>query len=279
MREKAVTMTEIQPRFRSIDGLSVRYATSDENGGGREALLLSPWPESLYSYDAMWSRLAPQARLVAVDLPGFGHSELRADLLTPSAMGEFIVRIADAFGLEEPHVVGPDVGTAASLFAAARHPGRFRTLVVGTGGTAVPVKLGSPLSDWVFAEDLAPYRAMPPKAAVTAAIGTIDGYELPEVVREDYLASYVGERFADQIPYVHSYLTELPVLGELLPSLQTPVQIIAGRKDTVVPLENAEYLDRLLPDSRLDVLDVGHFAWEEGADAYADAVIRWWVEH
>ncbi|AEM85478.1 hypothetical protein [Streptomyces violaceusniger] len=32
-----------------------------------------------------------------MDLPGFGQSELREDLLSPQAMGEFIVRIADAF--------------------------------------------------------------------------------------------------------------------------------------------------------------------------------------
>ena len=270
-------MSEIQPRFRSIDGLSIRYATA--GSGAATALLFSPWPESLYCYDAMWSRLASQARVIAVDLPGFGHSEMRQDLLTPSAMGDFIATMADAFELEKPHLVGPDVGTAASLFAAARHPDRFRTLVVGTGGAAVPIQLGSPLSDWAFAEDLAPYRAMPPKAAVTIALSTIDGYELPDVVREDYLAAYTGERFADQIPYVHSYLTELPLLSELLPSIQTPVQILAGAKDEVVPPENAEYLHRYLPDSKLDFLNVGHFAWEEDAPGYADVVTRWWQEH
>jgi hypothetical protein len=36
-------------------------------------------------------------------------------------MGEFIVRAADAFGLEKPHLVGPDIGTSAALFAAAAH--------------------------------------------------------------------------------------------------------------------------------------------------------------
>ena len=42
-------------------------------------------------------------------------------------MGEFVVRIADEFELEQPHVVGPDVGTEASLFAAVHNPGRFRS--------------------------------------------------------------------------------------------------------------------------------------------------------
>ena len=64
--------------------------------------------------------------------------------MSPRAMGEFVVRVADAFGLEQPHLVGMDVGTDASLFAAALHPGRFRSLVVGSGGHGVPAPARRP---------------------------------------------------------------------------------------------------------------------------------------
>lgn len=268
-------MSEIKPRFRSIDGLSVRYAESD---GPREAdaLLLSPWPESLFAFDATWSRLAGHAHLVAVDLPGFGHSELREDLLSPRAMGEFVVRIADELGLTQPHVVGPDIGTSAALFAAAGHPGRFRSVTVGSGGASVPLNLGGVLDDWVRAEDLAPYRALGAKDVVKLALSTIEGYELPDVVREDYLAAYRGQRFVEQMPYVRAYPAELPILGGLLAGIGTPVQIIAGRNDPVVPPANAEYLHERLPHSRLDVLDTGHFVWEEDAAGYARAITAWW---
>ena len=60
---------------------------------------------------------------MAIDLPGFGHSQRRDALLSPRAMGEFLITAADAFGLARPHIVGPDIGTAAALFAAAAHPG------------------------------------------------------------------------------------------------------------------------------------------------------------
>jgi pimeloyl-ACP methyl ester carboxylesterase len=139
----------IQMQFRVIDGLSVRFAESGDRDG--HALLLSPWPESLLAFEPVWARLAERTHLVAIDLPGFGHSQREDALLSPRAMGEFIVRVADAFGLDNPHVVGPDIGTAAALFAAARHPGRLRSLVVGSGGTAVPLQLGSLLKDWVEA--------------------------------------------------------------------------------------------------------------------------------
>src|SRR3981189_1595064 len=139
--------TPIQTQFRTIDGLSIRFAESGDRDD--HALLLSPWPESVFAFEPTWARLAEHTRLVAVDLPGFGHSQRRDALLSPRAMGEFVIRIADAFELEHPHVVGPDIGTAASLFAAAVSPGRFRSLVVGSGGSAVPLQLGGVLKDWV----------------------------------------------------------------------------------------------------------------------------------
>jgi pimeloyl-ACP methyl ester carboxylesterase len=35
---------------------------------------------------------------------------------------------------------------------------------------------------------------------------------------------------------------------------------------------------RLLPNSRLDILNAGHFTWEDAPDAYADLVINLWQQ-
>jgi pimeloyl-ACP methyl ester carboxylesterase len=179
--------TPIPMQFRVIDGLTVRFAQSENRSD--HALLLSPWPESLLAFEPMWARLAEYAHLVAIDLPGFGHSQRRDALLSPRAMGEFIIRAADAFGLEHPHVVGPDIGTSAALFAAASHPGRLRSLVVGSGGAAVPLQLGSRLNDWVQAPDLDRFRRTDPRQIVADALSGIERYALPDAVREDYLQS------------------------------------------------------------------------------------------
>ncbi|MDX8148959.1 alpha/beta hydrolase [Lentzea sp. BCCO 10_0061] len=270
-------MSDIHPRFRTIDGLSIRYAVSANSKPA--ALLLSPWPESLYAYDPTWTRLAEHASLIAVDLPGFGHSDLREDLLSPQAMGDFLVRIADAFDLDQPHVVGPDIGTSAALFAAAKAPERFRSIVIGSGGAVSPTELGTPLHEWVHDEDLSPYRALGPKDVVNVAMDAIQGYELPDVVRQDYLAGYQGQRFVEQMAYVRAYPAELRELSKLLPGITTPVQLINGKNDTVVPVSNAEYLHERLPNSRLDVVDAAHFVWEENADEYARIVTNWWQQH
>jgi pimeloyl-ACP methyl ester carboxylesterase len=266
--------TPIQMQFRVIDGLSVRFAESEKRDD--HALLLSPWPESLLAFVPIWERLAEHTHLVAIDLPGFGRSQRRDELLSPRAMGEFIIRAADAFGLDHPHLVGPDIGSAASLFAAAQYPGRLRSLVVGSGGAAVPLQLGSVLKDWVEAPDLEEYRRADPRQIVAGALTDIERYQLPDAIREDYLSSYDGDRMVESMRYVRAYPAELAVLRDLLPQIQAPVEIIAGRYDPAVPPVNAEFLHDRLPHSKLDLLDVGHFTWEDGADDYAALVTSWW---
>jgi pimeloyl-ACP methyl ester carboxylesterase len=264
----------IQTQFRVIDGLSIRFAESGERDD--HALLLSPWPESLLAFEPMWSRLAERTHLVAIDLPGFGRSQRRDALLSPRAMGEFIIRAADTFGLASPHVIGPDIGTAAALFAAAGHPGRLRSLVVGSGGSAVPLQLGSRLKDWVEAPGLEEFRRADPRQIVAGALAGIQRHALPDSIREDYLSCYEGDRMVESMRYVRTYPAELPVLRDLLPQIQAPVQIIAGRKDPAVPPVNAEFLHQRLPHSKLDIIDAGHFTWEDAADQYAALVTTWW---
>jgi pimeloyl-ACP methyl ester carboxylesterase len=197
-------------RFRLIGGLTVRFAASEDHGD--QALLLSPWPESLLAFEPVWWHLAKHAHLVAVDLPGFGHSQRRDSLLSPQAMGGFIIAAADAFGLDHPHVVAPATGTAAALFASARHPGRLRSLVAGSGAAAVPLRLGGMVKDIIEAPDLDGFRRGDPRQLVNAALSGITRYPLPDSVRDDYLASYQGDRFAESLRYLRSYPAELPVL-------------------------------------------------------------------
>src|SRR5262245_51762067 len=106
----------------------------------------------------MGARLVKVAHLIAVDLPGFGRSERNDALMRRRAMGEFMVRVADAFHLEKPQVVATAIGTSASLFAAASHSDRFLSLVVGAGGGPFRLSSEIPCANGVFAQDLEPYR-------------------------------------------------------------------------------------------------------------------------
>src|ERR1700733_15225910 len=178
--------SELKVGYRTVDGLQIRYA--DSGGSASQHLVLtSPWPESLYAYDRMWSRLSGIARVLAIDLPGFGRSERRADLLSPAAMSEFLIRILDEWDISDAHLVCPDVGTPAALFAAAGHPGRIRSLVVGGGATAYPLQVGGALKDIIEAPDIDAFRSQAPRALIQGLIAPLG----PAAPADDVVADYV----------------------------------------------------------------------------------------
>jgi pimeloyl-ACP methyl ester carboxylesterase len=82
-------------------------------------------------------------------------------------MGGFLSRLITEADLGRPHIVAPDVGTAAALFAAAAHPEQIASLIVGAGATAVPLQLGEPLASWVLDPDLDKYRHVDPTPSST----------------------------------------------------------------------------------------------------------------
>jgi len=187
-------------------------------------------------------------------------------------MGDFLANVIAEVDLGRPYIVAPDVGTSAALFAAAAQPKRVAGVIVGTGGAAIPIQLGEPLASWVLDPDLEKYRRMDPRAIVGTAIDTIAG-GVPDDIRADYLDCYDGDRFVESMRYVRRYPEELPELAELLPQMTTPVTIINGRNDRVVPVANAEFLDERLPQSRVALIDAGHFVWEEAPAEYAAIVL------
>ena len=192
----------------------------------------------------MWATLAEHARLFAVDLPGFGASERRDDLLLPAGDGR---------------VPGPAhrrgrSGTAAHRRAGRRNVGR----PVRGGGTsravrerdrrlrrsrgsararrAAPVAGARPrprrsTAAWTRARSSTrPWTRSPAGSPTRSAPTTSPRYE--------------GDRYVESMRYVRAYPEELPELAELLPQITTPVTIINGRHDRVVPVANAEFLAR-----------------------------------
>src|ERR1700690_3061474 len=71
--------------FRVCEGVRVRYADTGTDSD-TVVLMLAPWPESLWAFRRIWARVTSLGRVVALDLPGFGHSDQhRPELIAPDA--------------------------------------------------------------------------------------------------------------------------------------------------------------------------------------------------
>ncbi len=260
--------------FRVCDGVRVRFADTRADSDVT-MLLLAPWPESLWAFRRIWGRLSAVGRVVAIDLPGFGHSDGRPELIAPDASGEFLSRLIDEWGLGAPHVVGPDVGTAAALFLAAKTPERVTSLTVGGGAVRFPIEAGGALKDIIEAPSLDVVRALDARTNIGYAVESGAPSDTEPDVHEDYVSAYDLGRFAESARFVRHYPDQNPVLRDLLPAITTPAQILAGRDDDLVPWSNNQYLDEVLPNSEIHPLDAGHFAWEQAPGEYGRLVADW----
>ena len=242
------TTTTPHVQFRSVDGLRIRYADSGGSPDRRAAHQpLAGEPLRVRADLGHACRARPPVRRRPA-----GLRCVRAPRrpLSPRAMGGFLRRLIDE----------AELGPSAHRRARRRH---LRRTVRGGGATGADrerdrghrrrsgaARARRAAASWVLDPDLDKYRADGPARDRRAAVDTIAG-GVPDDVRADYLDCYDGDRFAESMRYVRRYPEELPELAELLPEIATPVTIINGRHDRVVPVANAEFLDERLPTSRL----------------------------
>jgi pimeloyl-ACP methyl ester carboxylesterase len=265
----------MRTQTRLIDGLEIRYADTGTEGGP-VILLTSPWPESLLAFRRIWPALQRAGRLVAVDLPGFGHSQGRAGLFTPQAMAGFLGQFIRQCELGAPHLVAPDVGSGAALFLAARQPDLVTSLVTGGGAVAYPLDVAGTLADIIAAPGIEAFEEMDIRATIGATVDPVAPRATEPEVWEDYVSSYEDGRFAQSTRYVRSYPEQLPLLRDQLREIAAPVHVVSAVGDPLVPPSNGRYLAGRIPGSKLSVVEAGHFAWEEIPGQYA-AIITDWV--
>src|SRR5260221_4586021 len=266
--------SQLSTYFRVLDGVRVRFADTRADSD-TTVLMLAPWPESLWAFRRIWDRITSLGRVIAIDMPGFGPSDQPAELIAPESSGAFLAGLIDQWGLGAPDVVGPDVGTAAALFLAANAPERVTSLTIGGGGVRFPIEAGGALKDIIEAPSLDAVRGLDARTNIGFAVESGAPIATEPEVHEDYVSAYDLGRFAESARFVRHYPEQNPVLRDLLPSITTPTQIVAGRDDDLVPWSNNQYLDDLLPNSEIHPLDAGHFAWEQAAEEYGRLVVDW----
>ena len=98
---------------------------------------------------------------------------------------------------------------------------------------------------------------------------------MPRFVRDDYLASYEGDRSTRSAALVRAYPKDLAALAPHLASIKVPAAIVVGRNDSYGLARDAALLRERLPHARLDVLEAGHCVWEERAPEFESIVTQW----
>jgi pimeloyl-ACP methyl ester carboxylesterase len=110
-----------------VNGAAVRYR---RRGDGRPVVLLHPLRMQLEYFDPVCRELGDaDAELIAVDLPGHGHSGAPAVDYTASYFPDAAEALLDDLSVAGAIVVGESIGASIGLGLAARHCSRVAGIV------------------------------------------------------------------------------------------------------------------------------------------------------
>lgn len=235
----------------TVDGLRIHYTDSGE---GSPVLLLHGWGSSVDAWRGIIGQFSGSFRMVAVDFPGFGGSDLPPEPWDVERYVRFTLRFMEAVGLKDPILFGHSFG------------GRIILKMVGTG-RANPPKIVLIDSAGVKPRKTVKHRiklysfktvkfllTLPFLRRHTAGLlasargyfGSSDYNSTPEALRRTFVL-VVNE---DLIPY--------------LPSISAPTLLVWGENDTMTPLSDAKKMERYIPDAGLCVIKgAGHFSFAE----------------
>jgi pimeloyl-ACP methyl ester carboxylesterase/membrane protein DedA with SNARE-associated domain len=204
-------------------------------------LLLHGSPGAAKDFDRLGARLAAGGyRVIAPDLPGFGSSSRDLPSYSIRAHARAVLALLDRLHVERVHVVGWSLGGGVVLTMADTAPERFAslTMMAAVGDQAT--------------EGSGSYGLEHLKYAVGYAIFVIG----PELIPHFGLLDDHG--------FAHSFLRNFldsdqrPLRG-FMERLTMPVLILHGRHDFLVPDWAAEEHYRIIPTSKLVMLDASHF--------------------
>lgn len=231
------------------------------------------------SFKPIFSRLADVAQIVYVDHRGHGRSDRRpAAEWTLDTFADDVVRLCDALGIVKPVVLGQSFGGFVAQRYLARHPAHPARVVLSS--TSHHLGLERKVAAFTrFGGEAAGAAARvfwtAPSKATWAPYNTHcrDVYNTTRADPDARARTLMNE----EILFTSASGEQQTM--QLLPGLarvQCPVLVMAGERDPVTPLEDAQEIAAAIPAPWGELVtfpDAGHGAWRDQPEE-AMAVLR-----
>jgi pimeloyl-ACP methyl ester carboxylesterase len=216
----------------------------EERGKGAPLILIHGGLTSSSQWEPIVPELAGGFRVITPDSPGHGRSTSPAGELSYARIADDIAALIAALGLQHPVVGGWSDGGQVTLELGARHPGAAAALIVGA---AYPDFDAGGLREAHRALLGADERGVPDSAHIDAELGEFaDEIKALHPGGEEQWRALVRQTAPMWLDYQGLRPDELR-------AIRTPVLVLAGDRDELVPLDLAVSLYRTLPSAELAV--------------------------
>jgi len=265
-----------------ISGRSVNYVDYGTAESGQPPVVLvhglgGCWQNWLENIPRV---AASGRRVLALDLPGFGFSEMPAEEISISGYGKVLNELCDRLDIGESVLVGNSMGGFVSAEVAIQFPARVARLVlVSAAGITTTNVSRAPVT--------AGFRVAAAIGARTAAMS--EKVVVRPRLRAPIYSSFI--RYPNRIPTDLLYeITRgsgrpgfMPALRAIfeydfrdrLSEIRCPTLIVWGSEDLLVPRSDADEFEHLIPNSRKVLFeDTGHTAMIERPPTFNNCLLE-----
>lgn len=250
-----------EPKTVQAGDWTIRYLETGSALPGTPVVLIHGFGGDLNNWLFTQPALSETRRVIALDLPGHGGSSKHVGSGDLAHLSAALLALLQALDIPAAHLVGHSLGGAVAIQAALAQPGIAASLTLlapaGLGEaingafiegflTASRRKQFQPVLEMLFADPALVSRDM---AEELLRFKRLDGAQ--DALTAIAHANFDGGR---QLVALRARLGEL---GE------TPVQVIWGEEDAILPVSQAEGLPAAIEIHRLP--GVGHMPHMEGA--------------
>lgn len=243
-----------------INNLNINYIIEGE---GPPIFFLHGWGSSLGAFTHIIKELSSSFRCIAVDLPGFGESDMPAEPFYLQSYADFTLEFMKKLDISDPIMIGHSNGGRIIIRLLAEKKVNSKKIVL------------------IDSAGIKPKRSLKSKIRLAAFKTTKRVLTLPG------LKNYTAEALKSARNYFGSadYNSASPVmrqtlvnivnedLTESLPKIKASTLLIWGENDTATPLSDGKTMEKLIPDAGLCVVGgTGHFSFIE-RPAYVDAIL------
>lgn len=219
--------------------------------------------------------LAERYRVVIFDNRGAGQSDAPDLPYSTAMMAGDTVRLMDALGIEQAHVVGASMGGMIAQEIALRHPARVRSLQLHCTYARPDGHTRAILQAW---------RAARPSLAREAYVRLQFLWLFSPrtyTERPEFIDMILGNALTNPYPQSDTGFLRQgdAVLAhdtlDRLSGLRAPTLITVGEDDVLVPPRHSRELAAHIPEAELHVLPrAGHVHFWEEADAFNKLALR-----
>ena len=226
--------------------------------------------------------LARRHRIVAVDLPGFGESEMPREQISIQGYARTVDAVCDQLDIAAAEVVGNSMGGFVSAELAISFPHRVERLVLVAAAGLAGRYIGLPTA--VLASPtvanlgrlISAYSGVPRQRArrIAGRPGLRRAYLLPIMTHPELIppaTAYHLIRSTGRPGMSDATIaTATYDFRDRVQDIACPTLIVWGDTDRVVPVSGADEYERLISDSRKVILkDTGHIPMVERPARFA----------